>query len=109
MNEILKLNRFWKPYYRKSIYALILLTAVVFMDLAIPRLIQRIIDQGIAQKNQQLVIQTALLMLGITVLSTIFAILSGSSPRPSPIFSPSSASSTPSTPCSRKTSPGYGW
>ena len=75
MNEILKLNRFWKPYYRKSIYALILLTAVVFMDLAIPRLIQRIIDQGIAQKDQQLVIQTALIMLGITVLSTIFAIL----------------------------------
>jgi ATP-binding cassette subfamily B protein len=75
MDQILKLNRFWRPYYRKSVYALILLTAVVIMDLAIPRLIQRIIDEGIAQKNQPLVIQTALLMLGITVLSTIFAIL----------------------------------
>ncbi|HLF89098.1 MAG TPA: ABC transporter ATP-binding protein, partial [Anaerolineales bacterium] len=75
MNEILKLNRFWKPYYRKSIYALILLTAIVFMDLAIPRLIQRIIDQGIAQKDQQIVLNTALIMLGITILSTIFAIL----------------------------------
>ncbi|HNB53736.1 MAG TPA: ABC transporter ATP-binding protein, partial [Anaerolineales bacterium] len=75
MDQILKLNRFWRPYYRKSVYALILLTAVVMMDLAIPRLIQRIIDQGIAQKNQQLVINTAVLMLIITVLSTIFAIL----------------------------------
>ncbi len=54
--------------------ALILLTSLVFMDLSIPRLIERIIDQGIAAHNQPLVIQTALLMLGISVLSTLIAI-----------------------------------
>ncbi|MGA1864402.1 MAG: ABC transporter ATP-binding protein [bacterium] len=44
------------------------------MDLSIPRLIQRIIDQGIKQQNQSVVIHTALLMLGISALSTIFAL-----------------------------------
>ena len=54
--------------------ALLLLTTLVFMDLSIPRLIQRIIDQGIHQQNQAVVIETGLLMLGISALSTIIAV-----------------------------------
>jgi len=53
---------------------MVLLTIHVFLDLAIPRLIQRIIDQGITPQNQQVVIQTGLLMLGISVLATLVAI-----------------------------------
>lgn len=53
---------------------MVLLTIHVFLDLAIPRLIQRIIDQGITPQNQQVVIQTGLLMLGISVLATIVAV-----------------------------------
>ncbi len=74
MNDIFKLSAFVKPYRKRALMALILLTTLVFMDLAIPRLIQRIIDQGIAQQNQGVVIQTGLLMLSISVLSTFFAI-----------------------------------
>ena len=74
MNDIHKLLPFVKPYWRRAIVALILLTSLVFLDLAIPRLIQRIIDQGIAQNDQAVVIQTALLMIGISVLSTFIAI-----------------------------------
>ncbi len=66
--------RFAAPYWRKSILALILLVSVVLMDLAIPRLIERIIDQGIAGGDFQLVLNTTLIMLGITVFSTLFAI-----------------------------------
>ena len=54
--------------------ALILLTSLVFMDLSIPRLIERIIDQGILQQNLYIVIQTSLIMLGISLLSTLIAI-----------------------------------
>jgi len=50
------------------------LTSLVFMDLSIPRLVQRIIDQGISQHNQAVVIQTSLIMLGISMLSTLIAI-----------------------------------
>lgn len=74
MNDILKLLRFVKPYWKRALLALFLLTSLVFMDLAIPRLIQRIIDQGIGHQDQQVVLQTALLMVGISVLSTFIAI-----------------------------------
>ena len=74
MREIFKLRRFLRPYSKQSIWALILLTSVVFMDLAIPRLIQEIIDQGITPKNPQVVLSTTLIMLGLTVLSALFAI-----------------------------------
>ena len=74
MKDIVKLISFVKPYWKRAVVALVLLTSLVFMDLAIPRLIQRIIDQGITQKNQQVVLQTAVLMVGISVLSTVIAI-----------------------------------
>ncbi|MEZ4861466.1 MAG: ABC transporter ATP-binding protein [Caldilineaceae bacterium] len=74
MKHVIKLLAFVKPYWRRALVALILLTTLVFLDLAIPRLIQRIIDQGIEQGNQQVVIQTGLLMLGISLLSTLIAI-----------------------------------
>lgn len=74
MNHVIKLLQFVRPYWRRSVVAMVLLTIHVFLDLAIPRLIQRIIDQGITPQNQQVVIQTGLLMLGISVLATIVAV-----------------------------------
>lgn len=74
MNDVFKLLTFVKPYWRRATVAMILLTTQVFLDLSIPRLIQRIIDQGIGQQNQQVVIQTGLIMLGISLLITLIAI-----------------------------------
>ncbi|MCB0114655.1 MAG: ABC transporter ATP-binding protein, partial [Caldilineaceae bacterium] len=74
MNDVKKLLPFLKPYWFGSVMSLFLLTALVFLDLAIPRLIQRIIDDGIAAKDQGVVIQTALIMLSISLTSLIFAI-----------------------------------
>jgi ATP-binding cassette subfamily B protein len=69
-----RLVGFVKPYWGRSLAALFLLTAVVAMDISIPRLIQRIIDQGIATDSSAVVIQTSLLMLGLSVLSALFAV-----------------------------------
>src|SRR5882672_8031544 len=74
MKSVLKLLKFVQPYWRRATLALIILTLLVFLDLAIPRLIERIIDDGIAKNDQPLVIQTALLMIGISILSTILAV-----------------------------------
>ena len=74
MKHIFKLLPFIRPYWKRAVAALILLTTLVFLDLSIPRLIQRIIDEGITANNQQVVIQTALLMIGISIISTIIAI-----------------------------------
>lgn len=74
MNHIKKLLHFVKPYWRRSLVSLVLLIAVVLMDLAIPRLIQRIIDQGINADDMQVVITTTLIMLAISALQTLFAL-----------------------------------
>ena len=74
MNQIRKLFPFIKPYWKPASTSLILLTAVVFLDLSIPRLVQRIIDDGINTGNYDVVFQTAALMLGISITSTLFAL-----------------------------------
>jgi ATP-binding cassette subfamily B protein len=53
---------------------LVFLILVILIDLTIPRLIQRIIDQGINGKNMQVVISTTIIMLVISVLQTLFAL-----------------------------------
>ncbi len=74
MKSLRNLLPFLRPYWKKSLFTLALLVAVVLMDLAIPRLVQRIIDQGIARQDMQVVLNTSLLMLGISLASTLFAI-----------------------------------
>ncbi len=74
MNHIAQLLRFVKPYWKKSVISLVLLVIVVLLDLAIPRLVQRIIDQGILAGNLDEVWQTFLLMLVISAANTLFAV-----------------------------------
>jgi ATP-binding cassette subfamily B protein len=74
MNQIKRILPFVKPYWKLATAALILLTSLVFLDLSIPRLVQRIIDQGIEKHNQAVVLQTAAIMIGISIISTIIAI-----------------------------------
>ncbi|MCX7037892.1 MAG: ABC transporter ATP-binding protein [Spirochaetes bacterium] len=74
MKETRHLIRFVKPYWKLAVLALVLLTSLVFMDLAIPRLVQQIIDKGIKQNNLSVVIRTSMVMLGISLLSTAVAI-----------------------------------
>jgi ATP-binding cassette, subfamily B, multidrug efflux pump len=69
-----RLFGFLKPYRGTALVALLLLATLVVFDLAIPRLVQRIIDQGIGRHDRTLVINTSLLMLGVSALSTLIAI-----------------------------------
>ncbi|HSQ27887.1 MAG TPA: ABC transporter ATP-binding protein [Anaerolineales bacterium] len=74
MKQVLKLLPFLNPYRLKSFLSLVLLIIVVVLDLAIPRLVQRIIDQGIFQQNYDVVLNTFFIMLGISILNTLFSI-----------------------------------
>jgi ATP-binding cassette subfamily B multidrug efflux pump len=47
---------------------------MVAMDLAIPRLVERIIDQGIIPRHLEVIFQTFLFMLGVSILDTLFAV-----------------------------------
>ena len=74
MSDIKKILEFVKPYQKVAFVTLFLMIIRVFMDLAIPRMVQMIIDQGVVHQNQGLIVRLSLAMLGITVLSTIAAI-----------------------------------
>ncbi|MEO6064027.1 MAG: ABC transporter ATP-binding protein [Thermoflexales bacterium] len=74
MQSLRRIFGYLRPYRRQAILSLLSLTALVFLDLAIPRLIQRIIDEGILKNDQPLVLQTAALMLLISALSAVIAV-----------------------------------
>ena len=71
MTPAKRLLHFVLPYARPAILALVMLVALVVLDLAIPRLIQRIIDEGIRKSDKSLVLHTAIFMLGISAVSTV--------------------------------------
>jgi ATP-binding cassette subfamily B multidrug efflux pump len=74
MNDVFKLLKYIKPYWRRAVVALLLLTTLVIFDLSIPLLIQHLINSGIVAQNKTVVIQTSLLMLGLSLLSFLIAI-----------------------------------
>ncbi len=74
MKSVLKLASYVTPYWRWALIALVTLTVLVFLDLSIPRLIQRIVDQGINGQNQQVVLETGLLMVVISLVSAAIAV-----------------------------------
>ena len=74
MKTIRKILPFIRPYWKLSALSLVLLMLLVLMDLAIPRLIQRIIDQGINMNRLDVVVQTSLIMLAISLFSAAFAV-----------------------------------
>ena len=71
MRQSLKLFRFLKPYLLWAALAPLLMALEVGMDLTQPRLVARIVDQGIAQLDLPLVINTGLLMVGYALIGAI--------------------------------------
>ena len=79
MNDIRKLFHFIKPYRRLAVFSLVMLVGMVVLDLAVPRLVGHLIDEGIKQKDMAVVLGTSALMLGISALSALVAILNSNS------------------------------
>ena len=67
----LKLIRFLKPYRLWAIVAPLFMILEVSMDLMQPRMVERIVDEGIAKLDLNLVIQTGLVMLGLALIGAI--------------------------------------
>ncbi|MGD2142054.1 MAG: ABC transporter ATP-binding protein [Candidatus Bathyarchaeota archaeon] len=81
MSDLGRVLRYLSPYKKEAALATIFLALVVVADLSIPRLVQVIIDDGIAQADMNIILWTSLLMIGASVLSaalmvanTIFAV-----------------------------------
>ena len=74
MSALKRIAKFVFPYKRDAIVSIVFLACVISLDLSIPRLLQVIIDQGIALKNTQIILNTSITMVGISILSIFFAI-----------------------------------
>jgi ATP-binding cassette subfamily B protein len=74
MKSLLRAFRFARPYRTEAIFSLLLLVGVVAADLVIPRLTQRVIDDGIVKQDLRTILLTALLMLGAAALSAMFSV-----------------------------------
>ena len=71
MQSLKKLAVFLHPYRNLVIIAPLLMTLEVAMDLMQPRLLETIIDQGIARMDMRVVIQTGLLMVLLALIGAV--------------------------------------
>ena len=74
MSDLRRVLNFLSPYKKEIAFATVFLGLVVFADLSIPRLIQVIIDDGVAEKDMDVVLRTSLLMIGASIVSALLSI-----------------------------------
>lgn len=74
MPAMRRLIHYLKPYWMICALAVIMLIGNTTVDLVTPRLVQKIIDQGIARHNMQVVWTTAILMFGLDVMGAALMI-----------------------------------
>lgn len=67
MKSLLQVLPYLKKYRWQIVFSLIALVLLVAADLMIPRLIQRIIDEGIAKNDMRTVITSSLIMIGLAL------------------------------------------
>ncbi len=77
----LNLASFLQPYWKEIIIGPLLMLVEVAMDLAQPRMMQKIVDVGIAQLDMSVIINTGLIMIGLALIgafggagNTVFAV-----------------------------------
>ncbi len=75
MSTLGKIYAFVRPYWKLAFLSLGMIFIQVAADLSIPRLIERIIDQGIRATNMSVVLTTSAIMIGLSLVSMVVAIL----------------------------------
>ncbi len=71
MQSLKELIRFMRPYRKWAILAPLFMVLEVAMDLLQPALVERIVDEGIANLDLQLVVNTGWLMMGVALIGVI--------------------------------------
>ncbi|HEX7973883.1 MAG TPA: ABC transporter ATP-binding protein [Anaerolineales bacterium] len=65
MKPLLRLRAFWRPYIPQILLSLFFLIILTGLNLAIPAIIRQVIDVGLAHGDIRLLINSALIILGI--------------------------------------------
>ncbi len=69
MNSILRLRSFVRPYLPQIFLSLLSLATLTGLSLLVPRIIQRVIDEGIVSSQSGVLVRSALLLLGLGLLT----------------------------------------
>jgi ATP-binding cassette subfamily B multidrug efflux pump len=67
-NPLLRGLSYLKPYWKTALLSIVLLSIAVVVELQIPRLLQTIVDRGIANRNLELIGITALMMIVLALV-----------------------------------------
>lgn len=71
MKSLLRLRGFIRPYWKQVLLALLSLVLMTVISLIIPLIIRQVIDQGLMDKDVRLIINAALILLGIGIAKSI--------------------------------------
>ena len=71
MSTIKRFIPYIKPYWRATLLAPLLMVLEVAMDLLQPKILQQMVDIGIAQLDLAYVVRSALLMLGLALVGAV--------------------------------------
>lgn len=71
MNPLLRLRSLIKPYLSQILLSLFILAILTGLSLVVPRIIQEVIDEGIALGEQDFLMNAALLLLGLGLLTAL--------------------------------------
>jgi ATP-binding cassette subfamily B protein len=74
MRDTLSLFRYLRPYWHLAVLAPLLMVLEVAMDLLQPRLIEHIVDEGIAKGAMNIVVATGFLQVGVAFAGLLFGI-----------------------------------
>lgn len=72
----MKLAKYLKPYWFFAILAPLTMIGEVTIDLMQPKLMSKIVDEGVIGQNMALILTTGLTMLGLVAIGGLFGILS---------------------------------
>nr|MBC8334497.1 ABC transporter ATP-binding protein [Candidatus Desulfolinea nitratireducens] len=73
MNPLFRLSSLIKPYIPKILLSFFILIALTGLSLVVPRIIQQVIDEGIAKADKSFLLYAAFLLLGLGLLTAILS------------------------------------
>jgi len=74
MKHLLRIKKFLKPYFWQILATLLILLTITGLSLLVPRIIQSVIDEGLARGEKSYLIHSALLLLGLGLASAILTL-----------------------------------
>ena len=75
MKHLLRTRVFLKPYLWQIVATMILLLTLTGLNLVVPRIIQTVIDEGLARRATRYIVSSALLLFGLGLASAVLTLI----------------------------------